>query len=102
MKPAVLTPFAEKDLIAQASYYRSREDNALARRFVSAALESLKPIERRPGIGSTEFGELCGVPELRAWPVKGFPLRWYYFERDRELTVVRLLGDAQDKLSIFS
>jgi toxin ParE1/3/4 len=102
LKPAVLAPKAEKDLIAQASYYRSREDDALARRFIAAALESLQPIERRPGIGSTEIGELCGIPDLRAWPVKGFPLRWYYFELDRELSVVRLLGDAQDKLSIFS
>ena len=101
MKPAVVSPAAEADLVQTASYYRIRHDEALARRFIARALAALKPIERRPGIGSSRIGEMCDVPNLRSWQVKGFPVRWYYFEGESNLTVVRLLSDAQDLASIL-
>lgn len=68
----------------------------MGERFFDAALASLRSVERMPGIGSPLVGETCEIPGLRSFPVKGFPVRWYYFVADDRLDVVRLLADAQD------
>jgi toxin ParE1/3/4 len=94
--PAWLRPRAEADLIDKTRYYRTAGGDRLGERFFDAALASLRSVERMPGIGSALIGEMCDVPGLRSWPVKGFPVRWYYFVTDEHLDVVRLLADAQD------
>lgn len=54
-----------------------------------------------PGIGSPLVGEMCAIPGLRACPVKGFPIRWFYFVARNHLDIVRLLADAQDLPAIL-
>jgi len=34
--------------------------------------------------------------------VTGFPLRWFYFEREDHRDIVRLLGERQDIVAILS
>jgi toxin ParE1/3/4 len=58
-------------------------------------------VERMPGIGSPLVGEVCDIPGLRSCPVKGFPIRWYYFIAEDHLDVVRLLADGQDLPAIL-
>jgi toxin ParE1/3/4 len=53
-------------------------------------------------MGSPRLGLLCDVPGLRTWPVKGFPVIWFYFDNDDHLDIVRLLGERQDLLSILT
>lgn len=101
MKPARLRPRAEQDLIEAARYYAQEGGTALGARLFDAALAALKPIQRIPGMGSPRLGQLCDIPGLRSWGVEGFPLRWFYFERDDHLDVVRLLGDRQDIIAIL-
>ncbi len=101
MKQARLRPRAEQDLVDRAQYYAEVEDQRLAERFFTAALAALKPIQRMPGLGSMRIGELCDVPGLRDWPVKGFPVRWFYFDREDHLDVVRLLADTQDVAALL-
>ena len=101
MTSARLRPKAEDDLVNRTQYYAQVEDERLAERFLAAALAALKPIQRMPGLGSLRIGELCEVPGLRDWPVKGFPVRWFYFHRNDHLDVVRLLADAQDLMALF-
>lgn len=67
-----------------------------------AALASLTPIQRMPGLGSLRLGQRCEVPGLRSWRVKGFRMQWLYFEAATHLDVVRLVGDRQDILAILS
>lgn len=100
MTQAWLRPRAEADLIDRTAHYRSAGDD-LAERFFDAALASLRSVERMPGIGSPMVGEVCDIPGLRSCPVKGFPVRWYYFVADDNLDVVRLLADAQDLPAIL-
>lgn len=104
MKSAVLRPQAERDFESNIDYYLEVDAPfvALAEKFFAAADLALRQIERRPGIGSLRIGELRGVPRLKSWPVKGFPLQWFYFERGASLDVVRLLGDRQDNFEISS
>jgi toxin ParE1/3/4 len=96
LKPARLRPLAEQDLVEAARYYAEEGGAALGARTFDAAVRALDPIQRMAGMGSLRLGELCEIPGLRSWGVKGFPLRWFYFERDDHLDVVRLLGERQD------
>ena len=96
MTPAWLRPQAETDLIDTTRYYRGVGGDPLGERFFDEALASIGAAERMPGIGSPSIGEWCDIPGLRSWPIKRFPVRWYYFVVGDHLDVVRLLGDAQD------
>ncbi len=96
MTHAWLRPRAEADLIDKTRHYRADGGDELAERFFGAALASLRSIERMPGIGSPLIGEMCDIPGLRSFAVKGFPIRWHYFIAEDHLDVVRLLADAQD------
>ena len=101
MKPARLRPRAEEDLVEAARYYADEGGVALGARVFDAAVASLEPIQHSPGLGSPRLGRLAGIPGLRSWPVEGFQLRWFYFETDDLLDVVRLLGDRQDIVAIL-
>ena len=102
MKPAVLRPQAEQDLIDITRWYAEQGGSTLARRAFDNARKALVAVERMPGLGSPAIGETCGLSGLRHWGVEKFPLRWYYFERDGQLDVVRLLGERQDIAAILS
>lgn len=102
MKPAHLRPQAEADLVEAARHYAKEGSIELAERMFDAALAALEPIERMPAKGSPRLGQLCEIPGLRSWRVKGFPMQWLYFEADHHLDVVRLVGDRQDIIAILS
>ncbi len=102
MKPARLRPSAKQDLSDAATYYAEQAGLKLAEDFMREATVALSRIEALPGLGSPRMAQLCGVEGLRAWPLKRFPVRWYYFERDIFLDVVRLLGDRQDIAAILA
>lgn len=101
MKRARLRPSAEQDLVDAARYYANEGGESLGGRAFGAALAALEPIERMPALGSLRLGQVCDIPELRSWGVSGFPLRWFYFEREDHLDVVRLLGERQDIAAIL-
>ena len=102
MKSAWLRPRAEEDLVEATQYYVSEGGTALGGRMFDSAVAALALIEHTPAIGSLRLGELCEIPGLRSWGVTGFPLRWFYFEREDHLDVVRLLGERQDIVAILS
>ena len=102
MKAAKLRPLAEQDLVDAARYYAQQGGAELAERMFDAALAALQPIQRMPSMGSPRLGQLCDIPGLRSWRVKGFPMRWLYFEADDHLDVVRLVGDRQDIVAILT
>ncbi len=101
MKPTHLLPQALSDRKEAARFYREKAGQAVAERMVAATKEALRQIERQPGIGSPRIGGILEIPGLRSWGVGGFPLVWFYFERDDCLLVVRLLGERQDILNIL-
>ena len=101
MKPALLRPKAEADLVEAAAYYAHQGGADLAERMFEAALSALAPIERMPGMGSPRPGQICNIPGPPAWRVEGFPMQWLYFEAADLLDVVRLLGDRQDVVALL-
>jgi toxin ParE1/3/4 len=102
LKPAKLRPQAEQDLVDTARYYAQVGGSTFGEKMFDAALAALETIQHEPGIGSPRIGQLCDIPELRAWRISGFPAQWLYFETDAHLDVVRLLGDRQDIAAILT
>jgi toxin ParE1/3/4 len=39
---------------------------------------------------------------LRSWPLRRFPVRWFYIERADFIDVIRLLGERQDLEAILA
>ncbi len=102
MKRAHLRPQALADRKDAARYYRLEASTHIAEEMVAATRKALDQIGANPGIGSPRIGQELGIPGLRSWRVSGFPLIWFYFEREDCLDVVRLLGERQDILSILN
>jgi len=102
LKPAHLRPQAEADLVEATRYYAKEGSVELAERMFDAAIDALEPIQNMPAMGSPRLGQLCEIPGLRSWRVKGFPMQWLYFEASDHLDVVRLLGDRQDIVAILT
>lgn len=101
MKPALLRPRAEADLLDAARHYANEGGAALAGRMFDAAIEALEQIRRMPSLGSPRLGQLCDIPSLRSWRVTGSPMQWLYLDAPAHLDVVRLLGDRQDIVAIL-
>ncbi len=101
MSEVRLRPLAEPDLVERSGYYRHEGGDALGQRFFDAAIESLRLIERMPGIGSPRIGKMCGVDGLRSRRLATFPCGWFYFERADHVDVVRLLAYTQDLETIL-
>ena len=102
MKPAVLRPLAEQDLLRITRWYSEQGGSRLGGRAFDAARKALVRIEQMPALGSLRIGERCNLPGLRLWGVEKFPIRWFYFERDVHLDVVRLLADRQDIAALLA
>ena len=102
MKPGRLRPAAEGDLQAMARWYFDRGGPVLAEKFFDEARGALLTVESMPTIGSPRLGLQSDQFNLRSWALAHFPVRWFYFERDDHLDVVRLLDERQDIASIFA
>jgi toxin ParE1/3/4 len=101
LKAAILRPQASRDRQGEIRYYRKKAGSKIALRLVTATNAALDQLELDPGMGSPTLGKILGIPGLRSWRVTGFPLVWFYFERDDHLDVVRLLGERQDIATIL-
>ncbi|HLF31696.1 MAG TPA: type II toxin-antitoxin system RelE/ParE family toxin [Xanthomonadales bacterium] len=102
MKPAFLRPQAKSDRQVEVRYYRKEAGAKVAVRLVVATNAALDQVELDPGIGLSALGKDLGIPDLRCWRVSGFPLLWFYFERNDHVDVVRLLGERQDIATILT
>ena len=100
MKPCVLRPLARDDRRSEVGYYRKEAGEQVALRLVGAMAKALEQISRHPGMGSLTLGQALGIAGMRIWPVSGFPLTFWYFERQAYVDVVRLVGQRQDALAI--
>lgn len=101
MKPAIPRQQARADLRAEVTYYRKHACKPIANQLASAVDDALRHLQQNPGTGSLRIGQILDIPDLRSWRVSGFPLIWFYFEREDSLDIVRLLGERQDILAIL-
>jgi len=102
VKRLALRPRAEVDLIEVTQWYAQEGGLRLGERFFDEAQAAAARIAATPGIGSARIGDLIGMKSLRSWPVRRFPVRWWYFEQQDRIDVIRLLGERQDLEAILS
>ena len=96
MKRAVLRPAARADRRAEVQYYRRDAGANVAAKLVRAMSNALQQLALNPAIGSPTMGQALGMPGMRTWRLDGFPLSYWYFEREDHLDVARLVGHGQD------
>ncbi len=102
MKPAALRPQAKRDRQDEVRYCRIKASQQIAKDLVAASRAALEQLQQNPGMGSPRIGQILDIPDLRSWRVSGFPLIWFYLEREDCLDVVRLLSERQDILSVLN
>ena len=100
MKRAVLRPAARADRRAEVQYYRRGAGANVAAKLVRAMSNALQQLALYPAIGSPTMGQALGMPGMRTWRLEGFPLSYWYFEREDHLDVARLVGHGQDPAAI--
>ncbi|MBV8471621.1 MAG: type II toxin-antitoxin system RelE/ParE family toxin [Burkholderiaceae bacterium] len=96
MKSVQLRPAARQDRRQQITYYAQSAGEPIAQALLDALRDAQEQMARNPGIGSPRLGQELGVEGLRTWSIKNFPLAYWYFERETEVDVVRLIGHRQD------
>lgn len=100
MKPYVLRPQAREDRRIEVRHYRHEAGGKVAAKWVGALGKALDEITQHPGIGSPVLGLELGVTGMRTWRIKGFPLSFWYFEREIHIDIARLVGQRQDALGV--
>ena len=67
-----------------------------AQLFIDALEEAYLHISRLPASGSPRYGHVLDVPNLRTWPVSGYPYLILYAEREQSIHIYRVLHTARD------
>ena len=96
MKPCMLRPQAAQDRRDEVRFYRKEAGANVALKRVAALEEALRGLAADPVIGSPTMGQTLALTGMRTWRTEGFPLSFWYFERDAHLDIARLVGHRQD------
>jgi toxin ParE1/3/4 len=100
VKPCALRPQAREDRRNEIHYYRKEAGPAVAIKLVAALEKALQDLQHQPAMGSPALGIELGLRGMRCWRIDGYPLTFWYFEREAYLDVARLVGQRQDALDI--
>ena len=87
---------AIRDAEIATDFYIREAGDAVAFRFIDALKAAYERIGENPGIGSPRLGESIGIPDLRTWPVRGFPYVVCYENGPRSVDVWRVLHAQSD------
>ncbi len=95
-KPLVPREQARRDVEDAIAYYLEQDAEAAALGFVDALETAYAHIARHPASGSPRHAHELALPELRFWPLKGFPHLVFYVERVDHVDVWRVLHGQRD------
>ena len=95
-KPIVPSQAAARDIQNAARHYRTTASAERAQEFIDALEEAYLHISRLPGSGSPRYGYALDVPDLRSWPVRGYPYLVLYAEREHSIDIYRVIHTARD------
>ena len=96
MTRVVVDPVAVKDLQDIIADYLSESGVNLADRFQKAWARTTRHLEEFPASGSPRLSIKVGIPNLRVWPVPGFPHVAAYIVSTEVTTVIRVLHTSRD------
>jgi len=93
---------ARLDLI-ELAHYISLDDVAAAYRFLDAAEEAFRNLERMPRMGSPHEYKDSTLSGIRMWHIKGFPKHLIFYRLiENGVEIVRVLHSSRDIAGIFS
>ena len=95
-KPLILSERARRDFVSIVDFYNSEASFDVARSFRSALRAEFDHLSLFPGSGSPRYAPIVDMPDLRSWPIKGFPYLVLYAEQESSIDVYRLLHTARD------
>lgn len=80
----------------EVAYYAREAGDSVARKLAKSLRQAADRLSQEPGLGSPQVGRLLDIDGLRAWPLNGFPMSFWYFERTDYVDIVRLVAHRQD------
>lgn len=95
-KPVVPREQANRDAEEAVVYYLGQGSTKAALAFVNALENAYAHLGRHPLSGSPRYAHELNLPDLRAWPVKGYPWLVFYVDRERYVEVWRVLHAERD------
>lgn len=95
-KPVVPRERANRDTQDAVDYYLNEGSTKAALAFVDALEQAYAHLGRHPLSGSPRYGHELNLPDLRVWPVKGYPWLVFYVDRERYVEVWRVLQAERD------
>ncbi len=95
-KPLVPRKRANRDVEEAIAWYLKEDAIRVALGFVDAVERAYSHIGRSPATGSTRYAHELNLPELRWWPVPGYPYLVFYVERNDHIDIWRVLHAQRD------
>ena len=96
VKPVVPRAVAERDVDKAIAYYLEQGAVDAALGFIDALEKAYLHIGRHPASGSPRYAHELNLPDLRFWPVPGYPHVVFYTESDEHIDVWRVLHGQRD------
>jgi toxin ParE1/3/4 len=98
---AQLRALAEQDLADAVAYHRHEAGPETALGFVDAIEAEIADLCDQPSMGSLRFAFGLDIPDMRSWPVRGFPYLVFYVPYGDRLDIWRVLHAQRDILALL-
>lgn len=95
MKALDIKRRALHDIEDARAYYLAEAPHMVAA-FATEVDAALLTLQRQPKAGSPRWGLASKMAGLRTWPLTQFPYMIFYFERSKQLDIVRFMHQASD------
>lgn len=95
-KPIVPRKRANRDIEEVLAWYLREGTPRAASGFIDALERAYARIGHSPSAGSTRYAGELNLPELRFWPVAGYPYLIFYIELIDHVDVWRVLHARRD------
>lgn len=87
---------ASRDIDEAIAWYLGENAAYAASGFIDAVERAFGHISRFPSAGSPRYALELNLPELRSWPVPGYPWLVFYVEREDHIDIWRVLHSQRD------
>ncbi|MCY4394593.1 MAG: type II toxin-antitoxin system RelE/ParE family toxin [Rhodospirillaceae bacterium] len=94
--PVVLRERARRDIDEAVRHYLAEAGPTVALAFVDALEDARRSIGQMPAIGSHRYAHELDVPGLRVRSTERYPHLIFYFEKETEIEIWRVLHGAWD------
>lgn len=96
LKSVVRRRRADDDIESAIAYYLIEAGAEVATDFANRLEDALQKISRQPALGSSRYGHLVQIPELRQWPIRNFPYLLFYIEKESHIELSRVLHSSRE------